>query len=438
MNKKECEKKVIICYSKDKLAPVYLNEEDRYLNMLVVGATGTGKSSQLFVPLIYQDIMNENAGVTVIDPKESLAEEIYKTSKYINRNVLYVDPTQENCPRLNPFDGQENIVTKNILKMFAPSFLIKSNEEKRDIEASRTLITNSIKLLKNFPDLCGNNLNIKSYYNFISNNNNQSRIKINKIYEQLRNVNWDIDLMDLCKWFLYDYFEPDKDTYKQCSFLRIKIEEIVSNKYLLRAMTPCESRKTAKIDFNEHLLNKDIVIINTKNTVLGHLGKLFGEFVMLELYNAVFQRNYYSKAILDEGGVLPPHFVYVDEFPVFSPVLAELFTQGRAFRVGTHIAIQNRQMLKMCGGENTDAQSLLIESNARNIVLFPGLNGEDSKYYSEQFMFLTQKEICYRPFGQIVHRLIKDKSVCKPDAGLVFFANQKISFEAVEKENMYE
>jgi hypothetical protein len=357
-------------------------------------------------------------------------------AKQFDRKVIYVDPANENCPRLNPFEGEEDVVTKNMLKIFSPSFMVKSNEEKRELDMCRNLITKSIKLLKMYPDICSNNLNIKSYADFVTNKYNQSRLKLNKVLEQLRVNRLETELIEICEWFLYEYFEPQKDVYDRCAPVRIKVDELASNKYLARAMTPSNNSRIERIDFNKHLLNKDIVIMNTKNTILGPLGKTFGEFIMLEFLNATFRRKHYAR----EQGMpeyLPPHFLYIDEFATYSPVLTDMFTQGRSFRVGTHIAVQNRALLQMCGEEYTGPQSLLIESNARNLVLFPGLNGEDADYYSKQFYNLRPEEITYRPFGQICYRVINNRSISKPGVGLVFFIDQTPNPDSIKLESQY-
>lgn len=427
---------ITLCYDRNTLQPVMIPEDDRFLNMLIMGPTGTGKSSQVILPMIYQDLINGSCGITVIDPKEDLAEAVYEVAKQFDRHVLYLDPADENCPRINPFDGTEDTVTKKMLKIFSPSFMISSNEEKRDLDVCRNLITKSIKLLKEYPDICGNNLNIVTYSNFICNKYNESRMKITKMLEQLRINRLNLELTEICEWFLYEYFEPTKDVYDRCASVRIKVDEMATNKFLKRVMTPSNNSNVEKIDFDKHLLEKDIVIMNTKNTILGPLGKTFGEFIMLDFLNATFRRKHYARECGYTGPV-PAHFLYIDEFATYSPVLTDMFTQGRSFRVGTIIAVQNRTLLKMCGEEDTSAQSLLIESNARNLVLFPGLNGEDARYYSAQFYNLKPEEICYRPFGQICYRVINNKSISRPGVGLVFFIDQQPNTNSIKLEEQY-
>lgn len=428
---------VILCYDRNTLEPIVIPEDDRFLNMLIMGPTGTGKSSQVILPLIFQDLLNGGCGFTVIDPKEDLAEAVYSVCKnFPDRNVIYMDPALEDCPKYNPFDADLTTVTKNLIKILSPSFLVSTNEEKEALDLSRALITKSLKLLKQFPDIVGQNLNICSYCDFITNKYNMGREKINKTLDNIKINKLDRELTDICEWFAYQYFEPSCDIYQKCAGARIKIEDMANNKYLQRVLMPTPGSDEVRLDFPEHLRNGDIVIINTKNTILGNLGKTFGEFVMLDFLNAVFTRKHYS-AKFGETEILP-HFLYVDEFATFSPVLTDMFTQGRSFRVGTHIVAQNRALLKMCGEENTAAQSLLIESNARNLVLFPGLNGEDAEYYSKQFYNLRPEEICYRPFGQICYRIVQHKSISKPGVGLVFFIDQTPNTDSVELEKQYE
>ena len=279
-------------------------------------------------------------------------------------------------------------------------------------------------------------MNIVTYSNFICNKYNESRMKITKMLEQLRINRLNLELTEICEWFLYEYFEPTKDVYDRCASVRIKVDEMATNKFLKRVMTPSNNSSVEKIDFDKHLLEKDIVIMNTKNTILGPLGKTFGEFIMLDFLNATFRRKHYARECGYTGPV-PAHFLYIDEFATYSPVLTDMFTQGRSFRVGTIIAVQNRTLLKMCGEEDTSAQSLLIESNARNLVLFPGLNGEDARYYSAQFYNLKQEEICYRPFGQICYRVINNKSISRPGVGLVFFIDQQPNTNSIKLEEQY-
>lgn len=49
--------------------PVVLPYSDRFLHMLALGATGTGKTAMTLTPMAWRDINNPNMGFTVIEPK---------------------------------------------------------------------------------------------------------------------------------------------------------------------------------------------------------------------------------------------------------------------------------------------------------------------------------------------------------------------------------
>lgn len=416
------EKPIRLCFNRNTFKQVDIPEEDRFLNTLILGPTGTGKSSLILTPLIYQDLVNTNCGVTIIDPKEDLAEKIYELAKELNnRKIVYIDPLDEFCPKINPFQGETEKVIKNLIKIFAPTFTISSVAEKQSVDLNRNLLIKSLRLLKTYPSLCGDNINIKTFSDFISNKHNEARMKIIKLHEVLKKSKENLEFTDICEWFLFQYLEPSTGLFDKCDYLRMKVDDLATNEYLSRILTP-ENGEQNIVNFDEHLAQGDIVIINTKNTVLGHLGKTFGEFLMLSFLNSVFRRKHYNK--MKKIADLKPHFLYIDEFPTFSPVLTEMFTQGRSFKVGTHIAVQNRTLLKICGDEDTRNQAFMIESNARNVILFPGLNGEDAEYYSKQFFNLTPSQIMYRPFGQIIYRIVQNRTIQPPDIGLVFFIDE--------------
>ena len=75
-----------------------------------------------------------------------------------------------------------------------------------------------------------------------------------------------------------------------------------------------------------------------------------------------------------------------------------------------------------------------IGSNTRNFIVFPGLNGEDAEYFSKQFFNLTPSQILYRPFGQVVYKIVKNKSIIPPSIGLTFFITEIPNAYSIAKE----
>lgn len=422
---------VIICYNRNTLEPVSMPQEDRFLNTMVIGPTGTGKTSQILLPLILQDLANPDVGVTIFDPKEDLALKVRDLAKRIdNRKVIYVDPISDTCPKIDLFSGSASQIANVISRIFASQSKNDSNTERNNKYVIRNLIEKSINILKEFPMLCGNNLNIDTYCEFISDSYGQSRIKLTKLLDSLKNTQKNQRIAE-CRWLLDQYFTINTGIYEKCSSFRSSIEELSTNFYLQHVFNT-ENPKGNILNFDEHIANGDIVIVNTKNTLLGYLGRTFGEILMYLYTSSIFRRFSYNNE--RDIKYMKANFLYIDEFASFAPVTIDLFTQGRAFKVGTYITVQNRTILKMCGNLETTSEAFVIESNTRNLILFPGLNGEDAEYFSKQFFNLTPAQILYRPFGQIIYKVVRNKNIIPPSVGLVFFVTEVPNAYSVAKE----
>ena len=53
---------VEICSKANSLQKVVITGKDRYLHTLLIGSTGTGKTSAVLMPLIWQDLINYKKG----------------------------------------------------------------------------------------------------------------------------------------------------------------------------------------------------------------------------------------------------------------------------------------------------------------------------------------------------------------------------------------
>ena len=109
------------------------------------------------------------------------------------------------------------------------------------------------------------------------------------------------------------------------------------------------------------------------------MGKYLGYFIILNFQSSTFKRPGNENTRRD-------HFLYIDEFQSYAnPGFADMLTQGRSYRVASHLATQNRALIGMGSGKDGEDFIELVSTNARNIVLFPGGNFMDAKYYSDQF-----------------------------------------------------
>lgn len=445
---------VLLCTDKDSNKPILMKYKDRFLHMLILGPTGSGKTSQTIIPMINQDMQNLDAGITVLEPKGDLAEKIYSMAEHYGRKAVYFNPILPNCPYFNPLFGKEEDVIENMATTFkmlnpdSPQFFLDMNE---------TLIRNALKVLKR---MYANKATLTELNRLIHNSNGSGR----KLVTQFSRLNVDSAEMgkenaDIASWFLNEYFNEKSKTYEHCSGLRSQVHKITSNKYLRRVLNPPNGEND--VDFDKILEDGGVIAISTAQGSLRDLGKFLGYFLILQFQSSVFRRP-------GNENTRRPHFLYIDEFQVYSnPGFADMLTQGRSYRVASHLATQNRALIGMGSGSQGKDFIELVSTNARNIVIYPGGNFQDAKYYSDQFGEIIKKEvqkgitrqkfnplkgikplnydsesiretesvearyspsdIIYRPFGEITYCLIRDNSISAPGVGTIQYIPRELN-----------
>lgn len=453
---------VVLCDIKDKVEAgakdprEIIPYKDRFLHMLILGPTGCGKTSQVILPMVNQDIHNLDVGVTVIEPKGDLAREVAMMADDLGRPYVYFDPSVDNCPFFNPLVGDETDVIENAVTTF---LMLNPDSPQYFKDLSEQLVRNTLKVLKRLDKDKG----IDGYYStfiwmnrVLQNANNQGRELVNK-FIRIRGTTEDEakENADIASWFMNEYFAERSKIYENSSGIRSQVSKVIANKYLRHILNPdIEQGERNQIDFDEHLANGGVICISTAQGLLRDLGKFLGYFIILQLQSAVFRRP-------GNEDNRRAHFLYIDEFQTYStPGFADMLTQGRSYRVASHLATQARAQMAMGGGRDGRNFVELVSTNARNIVVFPGASKDDAKFYSEQFGELektevvksetrkrfnlitggldrlghptesireqqklapnfTPTDIMQRPFGEIVYYIIKNNSVQTPKVGKV-------------------
>lgn len=358
-----------------------LPAKDRFLHMLILGSTGCGKTSQSLLPMILQDIQNPEWGITVLEPKGDFAIKAYKMAEKFGRKAVYFDPSFKNCSKFNPLAGREIDVVENIATTFkmlnpdSPQFFLDLNEQ---------LIRNAVKVLKRLDKDCGVEGKYATLINLsrlLQNSGGQGRDLVNKFSK----IHTDTDSeakenADIVSWFLNEYFPERSKVYENTSGVRSQVAKLVSNEYLREVLNPdVEKGEKNEVDFDTHLAEGTVICISTAQGTLRDLSKYLGYFIILSLQSSVFRRP-------GNENTRRPHSLYIDEFQTYStPGFADMLTQGRSYRVSSILATQARAQMAMGGGKDGKNFVELVSANARNIILYPGLNKDDAKYYSEQF-----------------------------------------------------
>ena len=488
--------------------PVVLPAKDRFLHMLILGPTGCGKTSQTIIPMIWRDISikklinGKPVGITVLEPKGDLAEKVYAMVNYKNeeidkatkegvyspdkygvkRTVVYFNPILSGCPYFNPLEGEESDVIENMCTTFN---MLNADSPQFFKDMTDGLVRRAVKLLKR---LYGDQATLLDLNTLVWNVGDRGRkeyvmpLKRKATMPDGSPIPPDIQIEndELIDWFLNDYYagiggaKGAPKTYENTSGVRTQITKLVSNKYLKKVLNPPKENEDGwieylqfqqkckeeghpyKINFDESLREGYIVTMSTAQGALRDLGRFLGYFIILQLQASVFRRP-------GNENTRTHNMLYIDEFQVYSnPGFADMLTQGRSYRVASHLATQARDQIGMGSGRDGKSFIALVSTNARNKIIYPGVSFDDAKYYSDEFgefenveymqstrgntlwstMFNTQTtkqekkemkarfsptDIIDRPFGQITYRIIKKNSVTTPGVSKISYIPSEIN-----------
>lgn len=358
-----------------------LPAKDRFLHMLILGPTGCGKTSQSLIPMVLQDVKNPEWGITVLEPKGDFAVKAFMMAKEFGREAIYFDPSYKNCAKFNPLAGREIDVVENIATTFkmlnpdSPQFFLDLNEQ---------LVKNAVKVLKRLDaneGVEGKYATLICLNRLLQNTEGKGREWVNKFGTiSSKSDSEAAENQDIASWFLNEYFPERSKVYENTSGVRSQVAKLVSNEYLREVLNPdFDKGESNEIDFDTHLANGTVICISTAQGTLRDLSKYLGYFIILSLQSSVFRRP-------GNENTRRPHTLYIDEFQTYStPGFADMLTQGRSYRVSSVLATQARAQMAMGGGKDGKNFVELVSSNARNVILYPGINKDDAKYYSDQF-----------------------------------------------------
>lgn len=472
--------------------PVILPAKDRFLHMLIIGPTGCGKTSQSIIPMIWRDINNPDEingkplGITVLEPKGDLAEKVYAMVNYknmvidaavedgsydpsihgIKRKVLYFNPILNDCPYFNPLVGEEDDVIENMCTTFN---MLNADSPQYFKDMTDGLVRRSVKLLKR---LLGDKATLLDLNTLVWNVGDEGRKKyvmpLRKISKMPDGSEIRPDIRsendELIDWFLNDYYagiggaKGAPKTYENTSGVRTQISKLVSNKYLKKVLNPPregedgyeQSLHIKHINFDEALAEGYVITMSTCQGKLRDLGRFLGYFIILQLQAAVFRRP-------GNEDTRTHNMLYIDEFQVYSnPGFSDMLTQGRSYRVASHLATQARAQIGMGSGKDGKNFVELVSTNCRNKLIYPGISFTDAKFYadefgtekvekedigySEKYLFntadstkitrrvsekdeqrFTPTAIMDRPFGQITYRIVSHNSVQPPGVSKISY-----------------
>ncbi|MGF7033454.1 hypothetical protein J2T17_004402 [Paenibacillus mucilaginosus] len=413
LRSKTCD--VVVGWEEGTDKPIVLSEDSRFLHELIVGATGSGKTSTTILIRIVQDLIRiargHKMGIVVLEPKSDLVRDVVKLAEQLGipkKKILVVDPTDAmNSIKFNPvagpmevaaetwrgtldalagdqdpfFKGQQSETAAqyvmlgkirfgsqfnfiiHLQRMYAePRFLADVTEEVRrwidDNRANPAITMEERMLLERYDRVCTYfEMDVLEYMVMKDREGNQLPI----LYPTGH------------KYAGKQMVHNKKDKF--ITGAKKYVTDISMNAMLSSLLTAKEGEEF--LDLDTFLSEGGILLFNSALAELEELSLMFGQFIIRQMQSAVFRRP-----PQENGYKRIPIFFTIDEFPLYiNEAFARLLTLGRSYKVGTSIAIQNLGQLRVV--ENGYDEVIL--ANASNKTVFGRGMLKDNEYFSAHF-----------------------------------------------------
>ena len=340
--------------------------DDRYRNLVVIGAPGTGKTSMVMGPIAFQDLMRMvqrgEIGLTVFEPKGEFAERVYDAARALGLRAVLVDPRRADSAIWNPLEGDPDKVAESVRTVLQTMF---GRQDAFFGNAQESASRNMVLLLK---ALRGDNLTFVDVLEHLWDQN--KLVNAVAAYERLPNAH-----QHLAMYFRNIVLKNPK-WQEHTLGLQIQMQDLVINHSVNRVLSGKSS-----FNIDAHLADGGGVLC--VGTALGDLsskmGGLFGRLLLMSFQDAIFRRPGVERT-------RKPHVLLVDEAPMFiNPRFGELLSMGRSYRVSTVLAFQDLAQLELWSqGEGGKAFANTVLANCQSRMMFGGGTQEDALWFSRQ------------------------------------------------------
>ena len=435
---------VYLCQNSETAAQITIPEASRYQSMFVCGASGTGKTSLIYEPLIARDLekkfffreVAKEMGFTALKTGIATLTKPYDND-YLNTNF--------NLNMLSPTSGNEDVYKGYMKKM-----ILDSNSEITYKNCGVTVLSPDREISDHMMSVCDN---FGLSYNIID-PSDKSSIGLNPfVYDDTNKI----AISSVLKTMLEISKDEPDETYRES----VVLQAIENVSILLKEMYPRmnEGMLPNLKDMLEMFNNFDLV--EKMCEILAHDAELKEKYSTQLAY---FKKNFYKNGInrqnteiyidavttqLDKLLRLPgvksilcnrhnnidfdkmlangditfvctrrgdlgasshkafglfflismqnavlrrpgseksrvPNFLYIDEFPDFICKATEpIFTMYRKYKVGTVISAQNLEQLNVSGGKENYKQTIL--ANCINKIFTGGGVIDELEWWSSEF-----------------------------------------------------
>lgn len=404
---------IIIGWNKNNNKPIVITEMSRYLHSLIVGATGSGKTSTAILIRIVQDLIRlargVKLGIIVLEPKGDLVKDVEKLAEKIGvdkSKIKVIDPTDKTSKiKMNPLAGPMDAAAaqwSGILDSL-------SGDQDPFFKGQQAEVSNNYVLLGKlrYGEDFGFIQHLQPMYadaRFLADIAEEVRKWIDKNLLNENLTEEETFLLNkynrICEYFENDVldYKSDRDKegrttpriYPSGKHAGKQIVENKKDKFITGAKkyvtdismnSLLSNLLIAKgddeiLDIDKFLAEGGVLLINTALGELEELSIIFGQFVIRSIQSSVFRRppNDVTKRI--------PIFLNIDEFPLYiNESFVRLLTLGRSYLVGTLIAIQNLAQLRSV----KEGYDQTIINNCSNKVVFGRGELTDNEYFSKHF-----------------------------------------------------
>lgn len=336
---------------------------DRYLHTLLIGVTGSGKTSAVLEPMIWQDLQNyrkgHQLGMTIVAPDAEFPNKVREWCEKLSVPYNIVDLDDPLSNRFNPLEGDPTTVSEIMRTVLRATF---GEQEAFFAQAQELHAKNTMLLLKK---LRGDNINLLDVY--------QALMDVEGMQSLVDDYEEQYGEDVITEYFKKEAFGRNRDKLHQFAMgLRLQISDLLTNQTIHNVLV---GRSDISLD---HVMSEGgVLLFNTSLGKMGQMSKVFGQFLIMHIQNAVFRRPGTEFTRI-------PHYLYIDELPVYyNPELESLLNIGRKYRCACTFTIQGPSQLET--GRQGQATREKIMNGCRNKVVLGIESSRDAQLLSETF-----------------------------------------------------